>query len=114
MLAAGLILLPFAIYEHPDSVPSWKASASVAALAILGTVVAQLVFFRMLPLYGTRRISLVAYLIPVFAIAYGALFLSEPVTWPMLVGLAFILLGVALGSGVLLAMRRSVAKEEPA
>ena len=114
MLAAGIMLLPFAVAQHPDAVPGWKALASVAALAILGTVIAQLVFFRMLPVFGARRISLVAYLIPVFAIAYGAIFLSEPVTWPMVVGLALILAGVALGSGLLLAMRRGAAREEPA
>ncbi len=36
---------------------------------------------------------------PCFAIVYGALFLSEPVTTAMLAGLALILVGVALGSG---------------
>ena len=114
MLAAGIILLPFAIAQRPDAVPGWQAFASVAALAVLGTAVAQIVFFRMLPVYGIRRISLVAYVMPGFAIAFGALFLSEPVTWPMVVGLALILAGVALGSGLLLAMRRGAAREEPA
>ena len=49
---------------------------------------------------------------PAFAIAYGALFLVEPVTAGMLVGLALILLGVALGSGLLLASRRPKTAEE--
>ena len=86
--------------------------ASVAALTILGTAIAQLVFFHMLPLYGNRRISFVAYIMPVFAIGYGALFLSEPVTAGMLVGLGLILVGVALGSGLLLASRRPKTAEE--
>ena len=111
MLWAGLILLPVAVVQHPDSVPGWHALVSIGALAILGTVIAQLVFFRMLPRYGARRVSLVAFLIPVFAITYGAIFLSEPVTWPMVVGFAFILVGVGFGSGMLSATRGGVARE---
>lgn len=114
MLVGGLLLLPFAVAQRPDAMPGWKAIASVAWLAIVATAIAQLVFFRMLPLYGARRISLVTYVIPGFAIVYGAIFLSESVTGPMLIGLALILLGVALGSGVLLAARRRRAAEDAA
>ena len=80
MLSGGVLLLPFAIAQRPDALPGWETFAAVAALAIFGTAIAQLLFFRMLPPYGARRISLVAYLMPGFAIAYGALFLSEPIT----------------------------------
>ena len=111
MLAAGLMLLPFAIAQRPHEVPGWQAFAAVAALAILGTAIAQLVFFRMLTPFGARRISLVTYIMPGFAIAFGAIFLSEEVTRAMVIGLAFILLGVALGSGMLLgALRRKPAE----
>ena len=96
----------------PDEAPSWEAVASVAALTILGTAIAQLVFFHMLPLYGNRRISFVAYVMPAFAIAYGALFLSEPITGPMMIGLGLILMGVALGSGLLLSSRQPKTVEE--
>lgn len=107
MLIAGMLLLPFAILRHPHATPGWETLASVAALALIGTVIAQLVFYRMLPLYGARRITLVTYIMPGFAIAYGAIFLSEPVTGSMVVGLGLILLGVALGSGFFLEARRS-------
>ena len=80
MLSGGVLPLPFAIAQRPDALPGWETFAAVAALAIFGTAIAQLLFFRMLPPYGARRISLVAYLMPGFAIAYGALFLSEPIT----------------------------------
>ena len=78
MLVGGLLLLPLALVQLLDETPGWEAVASVAALTILGTAIAQLVFFHMLPLYGNRRISFVAYIMPVFAIGYGELFLSEP------------------------------------
>jgi len=114
MLAGGLVLMPFGIAQAPSEAPGWKAVASVAALTILGTFIAQLAFFRMLPLYGARRITLVAYLIPAFAIFYGAVFLSEPLTSRMLAGLVLILGGVALGSGYLRLRRDAVAEEGPA
>ena len=112
MLIGGLLLLPFALFQLPDEAPGWEAILSVAALAIGGTTIAQLVYFHMLPRYGNPRISLVAYIMPAFAIAYGALFLSEPITTGMMIGLALILVGVALGSGLVLALRRPKTVEE--
>ncbi|HEU0303793.1 MAG TPA: DMT family transporter [Gaiellaceae bacterium] len=112
MLFGGLLLVPFALLQLPDEAPGWETVASVAALTVLGTTIAQLVYFHMLPLYGNRRISLVAYIMPVFAIAYGALFLSEEVTAGIVLGLGLILAGVALGSGIALASRRPKTAEE--
>ncbi len=102
----GIVLLPFALLELPDQAPGWKPLASAAALSLLGTAFAQLVLFRMLRLYGASRVSLVTYLLPPVALLYGALLLDEPVTAPALAGLVLILLGVALGSGLLRLGRR--------
>ena len=112
MVVGGLLLLPLALVQLPDEAPGWEAVAAVAALTILGTAVAQLVYFHMLPLHGNRRISLVAYVMPAFAIGYGALFLDEPVTAAMVAGLGLILAGVALGSGVATASRQPKTAEE--
>jgi drug/metabolite transporter (DMT)-like permease len=112
MLIGGLLLLPLALFQLPDEAPGWEAVLAVAALATVGTTIAQLVYFHMLPLYGNPRISLVAYIMPAYAIAFGALFLSEPVTVGMLIGLGLILGGVALGSGAALASRRAKTVEE--
>jgi drug/metabolite transporter (DMT)-like permease len=99
MLAALVLLAPFALLRLPAATPSWKAIASIAALGLLGTALAQIVFYRMLRLYGSARSSLVAYLLPVTALAYGAVLLDEPVTGATLGGLVLILAGVAIGSG---------------
>jgi drug/metabolite transporter (DMT)-like permease len=113
MVAGALVLLPFALLELPDHVPGWKASASVAALAVGGTALAQIVVFRMLRLHGAARLSLVTYLLPVTAIAYGALLLEERLTVGALAGLALILPGVALGSGAVRLPRREPAPASP-
>jgi drug/metabolite transporter (DMT)-like permease len=99
MTAAALSLLPFAILQHPRAMPDTDAILSLLALALLGTGLAQLVLYRTIRLYGSRRMSLVTYLMPAFALFYGAVLLDEPITVSVLAGLALILGGVALGSG---------------
>ena len=99
MLAASTALLPLAVLQHPTATPSGDALLSLLALALLGTALAQLLFFRTVRLFGGRRLSLVTYLMPGFALVYGALLLDEPITAAALGGLALILAGVALGSG---------------
>ncbi len=108
MLAGGLILLPLAILDPPTSMPTSGAIGSLLLLALLGTALAQLVLFRTVGLFGARRMSLVTYLMPGFALGYGALILDERVNASALIGLALILLGVALGSGSLRLRRRRV------
>src|SRR5918996_296511 len=112
-VAAALVLLPLALLQLPDEVPSLKALGSVAALGIAGTAIALLFFYRMLGRYGASRASLVTYLLPPFALVYGVIFLNERVTLNAALGLLLILAGVALGSGVLRAARREPAPATP-
>ena len=106
LIWGGLVLLPFGLAQLPGHMPGWKPIASLLALSLLGTALAQLIMFRMFRLYGAARTSLVTYLMPVFALFYGAVILDEPVTAASLGGLALILCGVALGSGALRLWRR--------
>lgn len=112
MLAGGLMLLPLAIAEPPTRMPTTGAIVSLLVLALAGTAVAQLILFRVIALFGARRLSLVTYLMPGFALVYGALILDESVTVAALAGLALILLGVALGSGTL-RLRRVMGAAAP-
>jgi drug/metabolite transporter (DMT)-like permease len=112
-LAGALILLPFAAVQVPDETPSWEALASVAVLGILGTAIALLFFYRMLSSYGATRASLVTYLLPPTALLYGALILDEPITLNAVLGLALILAGVALGSGLFRFPRREPLPATP-
>jgi drug/metabolite transporter (DMT)-like permease len=113
MLAGGLILTPVAVFQLPGSVPSLEATASVLALSLLGTALGQLILFRMLALHGSARLSLVTYLMPGFALAYGALILDEEITAWTLGGLALILGGVALASGAVRLPRRAAVAAGP-
>jgi drug/metabolite transporter (DMT)-like permease len=113
MLFGGLILTPIAVFQIPGEVPSWEAAGSVLALALAGTAVAQLILFRMLALHGSARLSLVTYLMPGFALVYGALILDEAITAATIGGLALILGGVALASGAIKLRRREVVTARP-
>jgi drug/metabolite transporter (DMT)-like permease len=113
MLAGGLILLPLALFQLPDHTPSLEAAGSIAALTVVGTAMAQLLLYRMLRLHGSAKVSLVTYLMPGFALAYGALLLDEPITAAVLGGLALILAGVALGSGAVRLPQRGRAASVP-
>jgi drug/metabolite transporter (DMT)-like permease len=108
-LWGGLMLIPLALFQLPESTPSAGALASVAALGILGTAVALLFYYRMLVLYGASRASLVTYLIPPVAVLYGVAILDESLHANAIAGLLLILGGVALGSGVFRFARRREA-----
>ena len=113
MLVGGVILTPVALFQLPSDVPSLEATASVLALSLVGTALAQLILFRMLALHGSARLSLVTYLMPGFALVYGALILDEGIGFAMIGGLVLILAGVALASGAIPLRRREVVAARP-
>jgi drug/metabolite transporter (DMT)-like permease len=101
-----LVILPFGIAQAPSELPSWHALAAVTVLGVLGTGVGLLMYLNMIEKYGSSRASLVVYLLPPTALLYGAVFLDEPLRLTAIVGLVLILVGVALGSGVVRPIRR--------
>jgi drug/metabolite transporter (DMT)-like permease len=114
MIGGLLVLLPLGLAQLPSEVPGWKETASVLALAVLGTALAQIILYRVLRSDGAARVSLVTYLLPVTALIYGVLLLGEPLTWEELGGMVLILGGVALGSGAVRFPRREpVAAPSP-
>jgi drug/metabolite transporter (DMT)-like permease len=101
-----LAILPFGLAQRPETLPSWESVGAAAALGLLGTGVGLLLYLYLLEHHGAARGSLVVYLLPPAALVYGAVFLDEPIRLTALAGLALILAGVALGSGVVRPMRR--------
>ena len=95
-----LLALPLGVAQAPHHNPGWKVIGSVLALGIPGTALAYLLFFGMIAGAGAAYASLVTYLIPPIALAYGAFFLGERFGAAAFGGLALILGGVALGTGV--------------
>jgi len=108
-----LAILPLGIAQAPHQVPGWKVIGSVVALGIPGTAFAYLLFFGLIAGAGAAYAALVTYLIPPTALAYGAIFLGERFGVTAFGGLALILGGVALGTGVFTPshIRRRLASE---
>jgi drug/metabolite transporter (DMT)-like permease len=100
LTAASLALLPFALFQLPSHFPSWEVTGAVLALSIGGTSLGYVLYYTLLSGAGASRSILITYLVPALALAYGAVFLGEPVAAAAVGGLALVLAGVALGTGV--------------
>lgn len=98
---SALLLAPATLACWPAQPPDAAAWAAMAGLAVLCTAVAYVLFFQLIARIGAARTIVVLYLIPAFAVLWGALFLGERLTPAMAGGCAVILLGVALTTGVL-------------
>ena len=112
VLFGGVLLVPLALADPPSHAPGLAAAASLGALILFPTVIAQLLLFRILASHGSRKLSLVTYLVPGFAVVYGSTILDEPVSIAAIGGLALVLVGVMLASGQRLTGFR--ARQEPA
>jgi drug/metabolite transporter (DMT)-like permease len=95
-----LLALP-AAWLWPAHNPSAAAWWSLVAVGVLCTGVAYVLYFRLIEAAGPARAVTVKFVVPVFAVFYGALFLGEHVTgWMLLCG-AVIVCGTALSTGLL-------------
>ena len=101
MSAGALMLLPFAIWLWPDVAPSGNAWIMAAALGIASTALAFVLYFRLIASVGPSKAITVTFLIPAFAVVFGALLLDEPITLSMIAGGTVILIGTALSTGLL-------------
>lgn len=100
-IGAGLLLLLPAATHMPSQAPSTNAWIAIVLLAFFCTAVAYVLYFRLIERAGPARAVAVTFLIPVFGVAYGGLFLSEVVTPTMVIFGAVIVLGTALSTGAI-------------
>ena len=83
--------------HNPGLVP-WLALVAVGVICTAG---AYILFFRLIEKIGPVRTVTVTFLVPVFAIIYGTVFLGEALTPWMLVCGVVVVCGTALASGLL-------------
>lgn len=107
---AALFLAVPALLFWPAVSPGAQSWGAVAALAILCTGIAYVLYFRLIARFGAARAITVTFMIPVFGVIWGAIFLAESVTPAMLAGCALIVLGTALASGALRLPQRRTAE----
>jgi drug/metabolite transporter (DMT)-like permease len=95
-LAAAVVLIPLLPLLPPLAAPSALVIANMLALALLASGVAFILYFRLIADVGATRALTVTYLIPLFGIFWGWLFLGEALPAAALAGGALILAGTVL------------------
>lgn len=101
LLLGATVMAPFGIWMWPESMPSIEAWLAVAVMAVFSTAWGIILFFRLLREIGPNKAVTVTYLIPLFGMGLGAIFLNEAVTDSMILGCVMILLGVGLATGLI-------------
>ncbi len=97
--SAGMVL-PGMIF-WPAVNPPAIAWVYALILGVLCTAVAYLLYFRLLLTATATQVASVTFLVPVFAILWGALFLGEGLTVRMAIASVVILTGTALANGLI-------------
>lgn len=97
-LVAAALMPPLALaLEQPWSLTlSTDALLAVGALGVASTALATVFYFQLIASAGPTFLAQINYLIPLWAVAVGALFLGERLRWNALLALALILAGIAL------------------
>jgi drug/metabolite transporter (DMT)-like permease len=93
---AAVALLPLLPLLPPPAAPSLATLANLLALGVLASGVAFILYFRLITDVGATRALTVTFLIPVFAFAWGLLFLGETLSGLEVGGSLLILAGTAL------------------
>ncbi len=100
---AALITLPFSLPDMtlafslaPNATLSPAVIGAILFLGIIATGLATVVYFILLRRTGPTFLSLINYLIPLWALLAGVIVLHESVTPQALIALAVILAGIAL------------------
>jgi drug/metabolite transporter (DMT)-like permease len=104
-VASSLVLLPFVPWNPPLAAPDLTVVLCVLGLALGCTAFAYILYFRLILDLGATKASTVTFIVPIFGVLWGALFLREPVGFEKIVACAIILVGAGLVTGVIGATR---------
>jgi drug/metabolite transporter (DMT)-like permease len=96
---SSLAALPAGVIQAPSGMWRGETIVAILFLGFIGTALAYLLFFALIQSAGPSYATLVTYLVPPVALAYGAIFLGERFGAAAFGGLALILGGVALATG---------------
>lgn len=99
MWAATLWLLPPSFLFPPTTFPATGVLVSVVILGVVCSGIAYLLYFRLIADIGAAPALTVTFLIPLFGVLWGWLFLRETVGWHTLAGALVVITGTALVSG---------------
>lgn len=100
LLSATLILIPFATVSLPTELPTGEAILALSALIVVSTSFAYLLYFYLLREVGPTRTASVTFLVPLCGSIWGVVFLREPFTAGMIVGMLIIFASISLVTNI--------------
>ncbi|CAK3878236.1 putative Permease of the drug/metabolite transporter (DMT) superfamily [Vibrio crassostreae] len=100
MWAAVLIVLPFVFFIPMREAPNLTITMSVILLGAVCTGLAYLLYFNLINELGAPSALSVTFLIPVFGILWGNLFLDEAIGINTVVGSILVITGTMLVTGM--------------
>ena len=99
MMASALMVTPVGWYLWPPQMPSFYDWLTAGVLAFVCTASAYLLYYKLIVRVSATALTAVTFVIPVFGVLWGALFLQEQVTVNIVVGMLVTLVGTAFTTG---------------
>ena len=100
MLFGGLLMMPLAAFNLPNQIPNLNSFLALLWLAVVSTGIGYLGYVRLIDRIGAVKTSTLTYLLPVFSIIWGAIFLNESITLIIFGGFIFVMMGMYFANSV--------------
>jgi drug/metabolite transporter (DMT)-like permease len=104
MISGTLWLLPIWLWKDLGQlavIPSWSSLSAVATLGLWGTATASILYYKIVEKCGASGLSMVTFLLPLYGLLFGALFMGEGLALATGLGAGCILLGLLASQGLL-------------
>jgi drug/metabolite transporter (DMT)-like permease len=100
ILFATFFMLIYLIFidESNVNIPILLVNYNILLLGILCTAIATIIYFQILQTAGASFLSIMNFLIPLWAILFGILILNDAFSWNYIFGLIIILAGIKLAN----------------
>ncbi len=98
MIAGSVVLAPFALAALPSEAPRAGPVLAAVALGAVAGGFGWFLYYTILAQAGAASAAIALYIVPVFAVFYGAVLLDEPLSAASLVGLVLVVTGSALAA----------------
>ena len=88
------------IYQSKPSYSNLLLDTNILLLGVLCTAIATVIYFQILQSEGASFISMMNFLIPLWAILFGIIILNDQFSWNYILGLLVILFGIKLANSI--------------
>lgn len=103
-ISSLIYLIPLSLIIEPNfhvTQLSLQAAASIVGLSVIGTVLAFILYYRLIMQHGATAVSMSAYILPLFATLFGVLFLDETLSLHFCIATVLILFGIMIANNVI-------------